>query len=279
MLISAGSFNLKQRRFAGDFSLRPIMKLGFSSTGDASGRRQLRVGGILAAVSLAFAVSGVMVWRHRHALSILPGLPLPATGHIGHQYPDPPGILIHHSDTPAKSGNVTFNAAALDRIAKQRGFSVTFEGHIYHISYHYVILPDGTIETGRPDHCQGAHCPKFNNWLGICLIGDFHNHRKWWPSDPTAAQKNSLVSLCESLMSKYHIAPENVRRHRDVHETWCPGNRFPYGEIISKLNAYSVIHPETLTSAHLAPITPAPETMPTVAAPEVAPVKNAPTKK
>jgi N-acetyl-anhydromuramyl-L-alanine amidase AmpD len=142
-----------------------------------------------------------------------------------------------------------FNADTLDRIAQKRGFSVNFEGKTYHISYHYVILPDGTIETGRPEHCQGAHCPKYNNWLGICLIGDFHDKTRWWPSKPTAAEKDSLVSLCESLMSRYHIRPENVRRHRDVRETWCPGNRFPYGEILAQLKEYSAQHPETLTGA------------------------------
>jgi N-acetylmuramoyl-L-alanine amidase len=149
---------------------------------------------------------------------------------------------------------VIFDAATLDRIAKKRGFSVTFEGKTYHISYHYVILPDGTIQTGRPDHCQGAHCPKYNNWLGICLIGDFHDKTHWWPSTPTEAEKTSLVSLCESLMSKYHIRPENVRRHRDVRETWCPGNRFPYGEIQKQLHEYSNVHPETLTGAAALPV-------------------------
>lgn len=229
------------------------MKFGAGIVRDALFRRQL--GAMLAAVSLAFAVGGLFWWRHKHAIHLAPLFKFPQiivpTGPL---YPDPPGILIHHSDTPAKLHGTTFNAATLDRIARKRGFSVTFEGKTYHISYHYVILPDGTIQTGRPDHCQGAHCPKYNNWLGICLIGDFHDKTHWWPSTPTAAEKKSLVSLCESLMSKYHIRPENVRRHRDVHDTWCPGNRFPYQEIENQLRDYSAAHPETLTGVAIQPV-------------------------
>lgn len=215
-------------------------------------QQKIGVGVCLAFISLVCTAAGVIWWRHKHvARPVQP--PIAATlpaGPTGPVCPDPPGILIHHSDTPAKMHGVTFNAAALDRIAQQRGFAVTYEGKTYHISYHYVILPDGTVEKGRPDHCQGAHCPKFNNWLGICLIGDFHQKNHWWPSVPTDAQKTSLVTLCESLMSRYHIPPENVRRHRDVHLTWCPGNRFPYQEIVKQLRAYSAIHPETRTGAH-----------------------------
>jgi len=233
------------------------MKFGAKGVRDASFRRRIGLGALMAGVSLACAAAGMLWWRHRHAKLLVVRAPTAVPlqmGPTGPLYPDPPGILIHHSDTPAKLHGVAFNAATLDRIAKKRGFSIDFEGKTYHISYHYVILPDGTIETGRPDHCQGAHCPKYNNWLGICLIGDFHDKTHWWPSTPTAAEKKSLVSLCESLMTKYHIRPENVRRHRDVHETWCPGNRFPYGEIEKQLAEYAAVHPETLTGAPMFPV-------------------------
>ncbi len=232
------------------------MKFGAFDGREAAFRRRLRHGAVLAAVSLVCTATGMLWWRHKHSKHPVPVPIVPKyfLGPIWTGYPDPPGILIHHSDSPASYRGVTFNAATLDRIAKERKFSIYFQGKTYHISYHYVILPDGTIQTGRPEHCPGAHCPRYNNWLGICLIGDFHNHRHWWPSTPTDAEKKSLVSLCESLMSKYHIRPENVRRHRDVHETWCPGNRFPYQEIMTQLRSYSVGHPETLTGAPAAAV-------------------------
>jgi N-acetylmuramoyl-L-alanine amidase len=194
------------------------------------------------------ALIGILLW-HFHRPKTVPIShvpPPPAAANRGPLWDDPPGILIHHSDTPAKSRNgELFDATVLDRIAKKRGFSVTYQGKVYHISYHYVILPDGTVQTGRPEKCHGAHCPHFNNWLGICLIGDFQNQTRWLPNQPTEKQKQALVTLCESLMSKYSIPPENVRRHRDVHMTYCPGSQFPYGEIIAQLRTYASVHPET----------------------------------
>ncbi len=194
------------------------------------------------------ALIGLFAWRAHH--SALPhnrpaGAP-PVAAYPGPMADDPPGILIHHSDTPARSRKgESFDAAALDRIASRRGFSVTYQGKIYHISYHYVILPDGTVQKGRPDKCHGAHCPHYNNWIGICLIGDFQKQNYWFPNSPTARQKQALVGLCEKLMSQYSIPPENVRRHRDVHMTYCPGSQFPYNEIVTELRKYASVHPET----------------------------------
>jgi hypothetical protein len=213
----------------------------------------MRLGVCLAAISLVCATASLVWWRHTHVPHVVARKFVDYMIPIGPKYPDPPGILIHHSDTPAKLGKVVFNEATLDRIAQTRGFSTTYEGKTYHISYDYVILPDGKVEKGRPDHCLGAHCPKFNNWIGICLIGDFMKKSRWWPSTPTAAQKKSLVSLCERLMTEYHIPPENVRRHGDMKYTYCPGTNFPYKEIIGELTAFSNLHPETRQGATIQP--------------------------
>ncbi|MCW3097756.1 MAG: hypothetical protein JWL77_3374, partial [Chthonomonadaceae bacterium] len=62
-------------------------------------------------------------------------------------------------------------------------------------------------------------------------------------------QMASLLMLCEKLMSKYHIPPENVRRHRDLRMTWCPGGRFPYDKVIQDLRVYADAHPEVRIGA------------------------------
>ena len=159
----------------------------------------------------------------------------------------PPGIVLHNSETPARWHGVTVNAARLEAIhaADHPEWATTFGGKVYHIGYHYVILPDGRIEKGRPENCLGMHARTHNDWLGICIIGDFTTHHHWWPDHPTAPQLKSVVALCEYLMSKYHIPPQYVKRHRDINYTTCPGTRFPYRKIITLLNAYSNKHPET----------------------------------
>jgi N-acetyl-anhydromuramyl-L-alanine amidase AmpD len=40
------------------------------------------------------------------------------------------------------------------------------------IGYHYVILPDGTVEIGRPLWRAGSHCQGHNlDSVAICLVG------------------------------------------------------------------------------------------------------------
>lgn len=194
-------------------------------------------------------VIGVGLWRLRSQKPPLaPALPPVPVPQEPPPPPGPPGIVLHDSDSPASWRGIPINAAQLELIHARDhpDWKVECEGKTYHIGYHYVILPDGTIEKGRPDLCIGAHARKHNTWLGICLIGAFSKKRKrWWPSEPTPQQLDAVLTLCKELMSKYHIPPEMVKRHRDVNYTYCPGERFPYETIIEELRAYAVLHPET----------------------------------
>ncbi|HLK60272.1 MAG TPA: peptidoglycan recognition family protein [Chthonomonadaceae bacterium] len=205
----------------------------------------------LFAVGFGVAFTGLTVALSRLLRRPPPPVPaVPAPSGISEAIlGDPPGILFHHSDSPGIVGGKPMNAARLDAMhaAQHPDWAIRYEGRVYHIGYHYVILPDGTVETGRPERCQGAHCPHYNDWLGICLIGAFStiDNPNWHPTKPTKAQIKALLTLCQGLMSKYHIPPENVRRHRDVRETYCPGGRFPYAEILAQLQAYAAKHPET----------------------------------
>ncbi len=164
-------------------------------------------------------------------------------------YSDPPGIVLHSSMTPGKVHGIPIDADRLEQIHADDHpqWATTFEGKVYHIGYHYVILPDGTVQQGRPDHCIGCHAPHFNTWLGICLVGSFDpsNHHNWKPSRPTARQLAALIGLCERLMSEYHISPDRVLRHRDTKRTWCPGRRFPYTAVLTQLRQYSDLNPDT----------------------------------
>ena len=159
----------------------------------------------------------------------------------------PPGIVIHHSESPAVYHGIAMNAARLEDIHHQEhpDWKTEYQGKTYYIGYHYVILPDGTVETGRPEGCIGSHARSHNDWIGICLIGGFQTNNHWFPETPTKAQMKALVALCEHLMSKYHIPPDLVKRHRDINDTWCPGDRFPYNKLLAQLQTYAAAHPET----------------------------------
>lgn len=161
--------------------------------------------------------------------------------------PGPPGIVLHNSDTPGRINGRWVDEKMLDRIHRDDHprWADVCDGRTYHIGYHYVILANGVVQPGRPDDCLGAHARTHNDWLGICLVGGFSTNRHWWPQQPTRRQMRSLVLLCEQLMSKYHIPPYYVKRHRDINMTWCPGDRFPYRALMAELRHYSAAHSET----------------------------------
>lgn len=70
-------------------------------------------------------------------------------------------IIVHCAAT-AEGKN--FKAADIDRWHKQRGW----DG----IGYHHVVDLDGTIEPGRPESKQGAHCLGHNaNSIGVVYVG------------------------------------------------------------------------------------------------------------
>lgn len=120
------------------------------------------------------------------------------------------GIVIHCSDNLPTS---KITAEDLDREHRRRGWNG--------IGYHFVILPDGTIETGRPLETPGAHVSGYNNHtIGICYIGG-RNPEATGPADRyadtrTPEQKESLRWLITAIRSHLpHGGTMTVKGHRD----------------------------------------------------------------
>ena len=98
------------------------------------------------------------------------------------------------------------------------------------IGYHFVIRKNGSIEQGRPIEMIGAHAgPGVNGYsIGICLCGDFMQEV------PEAAQIESLIKLIDWLNLYYAGSnPKglDIKLHREVAATICPGNLFPVEQI------------------------------------------------
>lgn len=93
------------------------------------------------------------------------------------------------------------------------------------IGYHFTILNgqiennhnfkvmDGQIECGRDFDKSGAHAKGYNDYIGICLIGN---------TEFTTAQFNSLATLIRELMDTYNIPPDKVLGHYQVSSKTCP---------------------------------------------------------
>ena len=120
------------------------------------------------------------------------------------------GIVIHCSDNLPTS---KYGVADIDRDHRKNGWNG--------IGYHFVILPDGTIETGRALETPGAHVSGYNNHtIGICYIGG-RNPEATGKSDRyadtrTEEQKDSLRWLLTAI--KAHMpggSKMTIKGHRD----------------------------------------------------------------
>jgi N-acetylmuramoyl-L-alanine amidase len=152
----------------------------------------------------------------------------------------PAGIIIHHSAVAPRLDGTPVDATMIDRSHKRRGYEIFYWGKLYHIGYHYVILPDGTVQQGRPELLQGSHTKGYNSYIGICLIGNFSSadnaDGKRGLSAPTESQINGLIELSRSLQKRYGFSRMQILRHSDVNpKSDCPGDRFPFGEFQKRL--------------------------------------------
>jgi hypothetical protein len=148
----------------------------------------------------------------------------------------PSGIIFHHTALPLPSDNSTIDVEVLDDVHRQRGFRAFYWGRFYHVGYHYIILPNGVVQSGRPERCQGAHTLGYNSFIGICLVGGYNSadnpDGKQGPQEPTPAQLQSLLDLTTRLRERYQIPLDRVIQHLDVNpNTQCPGDRFPFKQL------------------------------------------------
>lgn len=106
-------------------------------------------------------------------------------------------LIVHCTAT--KPG-AKVNVDVIDGWHKERGFKKQPQsGRI--CGYHFVVLPDGTIETGRYLSEIGAHVSGQNSRsIGICYVGD------WMPTakPPTHARRNKRgVIMVAYAVSRY----------------------------------------------------------------------------
>ena len=119
-------------------------------------------------------------------------------------------IIVHCTATQEGKD---FKAADIDRWHKQRGW----DG----IGYHHVVDLDGTVEPGRPESKQGAHCLGHNaNSIGVVYVGGLASDGKTPKDTRTPQQKETLVKLLTKLKHRYPGA--TIHGHRDFAAKACP---------------------------------------------------------
>ena len=134
-------------------------------------------------------------------------------------------IVLHH----AYATNCTVED--IDRWHKNRGWCK--------IGYHFFVRKDGTIHRGREENAVGAHAYGYNSIsIGICAEGNYDVEQM------PEAQKNAIIELVTYLKNKYGIT--DVKKHKDLNNTRCPGANYPFDEIVAKANGnveFTTINP------------------------------------
>ncbi len=138
-----------------------------------------------------------------------------------------PFYVIHHTATfqTEYKGNINY----LDRMHKKRGFLL--------IGYHFIIGVDGKIFEGRKIGEEGAHVKRFNDSIGVALIGNFE-------------EENIKKEQLESLLKLMFFLNNNLLINRFTfhfllnENTLC--GRWIYGKIIKNKNKKFFKFPEDL---------------------------------
>ena len=136
-------------------------------------------------------------------------LPRHSTGRYPHRQ-QIARLVIHHSAAPARVG-----ARAIAAYHVRHGWPG--------IGYHYVILPDGTIQQTNALYLASWHAAGHNRAsVGVCLLGNFMR------CEPPAAQLEAAARLCAWLADVHGLEPSAVAGHREINKTACPGRTWPH---------------------------------------------------
>lgn len=122
-------------------------------------------------------------------------------------------IVLHHAAAE------TASATDIDHIHKGNGWSG--------IGYHYYVRKSGEIHRGRPEWAEGAHTLNHNgHTIGICAEGNYEVEE-----DMPDEQLVALRELVAMLREKYPGI--DVKRHKNYMATACPGQYYPFEEIVN----------------------------------------------
>jgi N-acetylmuramoyl-L-alanine amidase len=125
----------------------------------------------------------------------------------------PRRIVVHCSAT--REG-AWYDAADIDRWHRARGWAG--------IGYHQVVLLDGTVEPGRPEHSIGAHVAGHNHdSLAVCYVGGVADDGRTPKDTRTPAQTSALLTVARRWMERYDIPRPAVLGHYELdRKKACP---------------------------------------------------------
>ena len=124
-------------------------------------------------------------------------------------------IVLHHAAAKTASADDIHRA----HLQRDNG---TWAG----IGYHLYIRKNGEIHRGRPIWASGAHV-LHENWhtVGVCVEGNY--------DEETVMPAAQLQAVREALAYLKGLYPDaEIKCHRDLQATACPGRFYPLGEVL-----------------------------------------------
>jgi len=110
--------------------------------------------------------------------------------------------------------------------------------------YNYFINKNGDIFEGRPEDVQTAGASGHNlSAIHICVEGNYHpSNKQSVDISMPKKQFDSVVWLIKDIQ-KRHKQINKILGHKDVNATNCPGQYYPFKEVVEKVNekVYSTI--------------------------------------
>ncbi len=108
------------------------------------------------------------------------------------------------------------NARIIDQWHRSRGFEM--------IGYHFVVLPNGEVENGRPLFYQGAHVGKPKDYngvsVGVCYVGGLDSQGR--PADTRTDRQRIVLKALINYLHKYYPQAKIVGHHDLHHGKACP---------------------------------------------------------
>lgn len=151
-------------------------------------------------------------------------------------------MTIHHTESGTTAGGKVVDATLIGGWHERRHLNAQYHG-AQAAAYHFIILPDGTVQAGRPLNAPGSGTRNLDDnqrSIGVVLVGDFSsvtNHGQDVPGRPTAAQLRALTGLALWAFATFHFGPAQVHGHREESTSDCPGDRFDLNALRTRLAA------------------------------------------
>jgi hypothetical protein len=130
-------------------------------------------------------------------------------------------IILHHMAHKTADIHAVHNYHRTRTYTSSSGKTGYWSG----IGYNYFITLDGIIYEARGINV-GAHTLNYNNSsIGIGFQGDFQQQQM------PDAQLKAGAALCKKLMQDHSLTMNDIKRHKDLSATACPGKNFRISEL------------------------------------------------